>query len=184
MLGLHKKAQMGTMAADTYHHSKKNLFWIILLLTALLGVFAFAVLYGEGFDQDSNDPFWAIVVGSSLFACIAAFGWALWRNPRAIVVSDMGIDIPLAFKRPLRWDEIHRIRRVRLRGAFYGRRDWLIVELLPGVLAPLRLPIWRRLEFWLQEQHGVRIPLHGLEGDADEIVRSVERYRPVKAESD
>jgi hypothetical protein len=71
-----------------------------------------------------------------------------------------------------------------MRGALFGRRDWLIVEPLPGVLAPLRLPTSRRLEFWLQKQQGVRIPIHGLEGDADEIVRSVERFRPVKAESE
>ena len=172
------------MAAHTYHHSKKNLVWIIVLLTALLGMFAFAALFGEGFDHDSSDPFWAMVVGFSLFACIAGFGWVLWRNPRALVLSDVGIDIPLAFKRPLRWDEIHRIRRVRMRGALFGRRDWLIVEPLPGVLAPLRLPTSRRLEFWLQKQQGVRIPIHGLEGDADEIVRSVERFRPVKAKSE
>ena len=172
------------MTADTYHHSKKNLVWIIVLLTALLCVFAIAVLFGEGFDRDSSDTFWAIVIGSSLFACIVAFGWVLWRRPRAVVVSDLGIDIPLAFKRPLRWDEIHRIQRVQSRGALYGQRDWLIVEPLPGVLAPLRLPTWHRLEMWLQKQQGVRIPLHGLEGNADEIIRSVERFRPVKAESD
>ena len=90
------------MTADTYHHSKKNLVWIIGLLIALLGVFGFAVLFGEGFDPASSDPFWAIVVSLSLFVCIAAFGWMLWRNPQVIVVSEVGIDIPLAFKRPLR----------------------------------------------------------------------------------
>ena len=172
------------MATDSYHHNKKSLVWIIVLLTALLGVFAFAVLYGEGFDRDSNDPFWAILVGLSLFACIAAFGWVLGRNPRAIVVNEVGIDIPLAFRRPLQWDEIHRIRRVQTLRVLYGRKDWLIIEPLPGVLAPLRLPTWRRAEFWLQKQQGIRIPLHGLEEDADEIVRSVERFRPVRTESD
>jgi len=146
------------MKADTYHHSKKCLVWIIVLLTALLGVFGFAVLYGEGFDPNSNDPFWAILVGSSLLACIAAFGWVLWRRPRAIVVSEIGVHIPMAFKRPLRWDEIHRIRRVQTHRALYGRRDWLIIEPSPGILAPLRLPTWRRLELRLQKQHGVRIP--------------------------
>ena len=61
----------------------------------------------------------------------------------------------------------------------YGQRDWLIVEPLPGVLAPLKWPVWRKAELWLQRQQGVRIPLHGLEGDAEAIVAAVERYRPV-----
>jgi len=170
------------MATFTYHHSKKNLVWIIGLLTALLGVFGFAVLFGAGFDPNSSDFLWAVVVGLSLLVSIAAFGWILWKNPRAVVVGDIGIYIPLAFKRPLRWDEIHRIRRIQLRGAIYGRRDWLIVEPSPGILAPLRMPTWHRLELWLQKQHGVRIPLHGLEGDADVVVRSIERFRPVTIE--
>jgi len=170
------------LAADTYYHSKKNLVWIIVLLAALLGIFVFAVLFGPGFDPDSNDPYWALLVGPSLLAIVAAFGWVLWRNPRALVISESGIDIPLTFKRPLRWEEIHRIRRVQMRSGLYGRRDWLIVEPSPGVLAPLRLPTWRRLELWLQKQHGVRIPLHGLEADPDKVVRSVERFRPVEGD--
>ena len=171
------------LSADTYYHSKKNLVWIIVLLAALLGALVFAVLFGSGFDPDSNDPYWALLVGSLLLAIVAAVGWVLWRNPRALVISERGIDIPLTFKRPLRWAEIHRIRRVQRRSGLYGRRDWLIVEPSPGVLAPLRLPTWRRLELWLQKQHGVRIPLHGLEADPEKIVRSVERFRPVEGDS-
>lgn len=170
------------MAADTYHHSKRNLVTIILLLSALLGIFVFAVLFGSGFEPDSKDPYWALLVGLSLLVLVAAFGWVLWSNPRALVISESGIDIPLTFKRPLRWEEIQRIRRVQMRGGLYGRRDWLIVEPSPGVLAPLRLPTWRRLELWLQKHHGVRIPLHGLEADPDRVVRSVERFRTVEGE--
>ena len=71
---------------------------------------------------------------------------------------------------------------MRTRRGLYGQRDWLIVEPSPGVLAPLRLPTWRRLELWFQKYHGVRVPLHGLEANPDEVVRSVELYRPVKDE--
>lgn len=171
------------MGVDTYHHRKKNLVQIIILLAALLGVFVFAVLFGPGFDPGSSDPYWALILGLSLLGIIAAFVWVLWRNPRALVISESGIDIPLTFRRPLRWDEIHRIQRTQARGSLYGNREWLVVVLPPDVLAPLRLPVWRRLELWLQKQQDVRIPLHGLEADPDEVVRSVERFRPVEVES-
>ena len=75
-----------------------------------------------------------------------------------------------------------RIRRVQAGVGLYGRRDWLIIDPSPGVLAPLRLPVWRKLELWFQSQHGVRIPLHGLEGDTEAVVRSIERFRPVALE--
>ena len=172
------------MATDTYHHSKKNVIWLIILLGALLAILVFAVLFGPGFDPDSNDPSWALLIGLSLLVIIAGFVWLLRINPRALVISEHGIDIPLAFKRPLRWDEIHRIRRIQSRSSLYGRRDWLIVDPSPGVLAPLRMPTWRRLDLWFQRKHGVRIPLYGLEADPDEVVRSVQRFRPVEIVTD
>ena len=156
--------------------------WVICLLTAIFVIFLFAVLVGPGYDPDSNHPYWALLIGLSLAAIIISFVWVLWRNPSALVIDKNGIDIRLAFKQPLPWEDIHRIRRVPTRGGLYGRRDWLIIDPLPGVLAPLRLPVWRRLELWFQSRHGVRIPLHGLEGDPDEIVRSIQRFRPVVLE--
>lgn len=170
------------MRADTYHHRRANIVWIITLLSALFAVFAVAALFGPGFDASSGDLAWALILGTALAAIIAGFAWLLWRNPRVLVVSETGIDLPLTFRRPLRWDEIHRIRRLRGGRGLYGRHDWLIVEPLPGVLAPLRLPTWPRLELWLQRHHGVRIPLHGLEADPEAVVRSVARFRPVADE--
>lgn len=172
------------MPADTFHHGKANLVWIIVLLSALLAVFVIAVLFGSGFDPGTYDLYWAVFAGLTLCAAIAAVGWVLWRNPRALVISADGIDIPLTFKRPLRWEEIDSVRRTRSRKGLYGRREWLIIEPSPGVLAPHRLPTWRRLELLLQSKHGVRIPLHGLQADPDEVVRSVERFQPVAAEFD
>ena len=57
------------------------------------------------------------------------------------------------------------------------------VDPSPGVLAPLKLPAPRRLELWFQKQHGVRIPLHALDSDPEDVVRSIERYRPVMVET-
>lgn len=165
-----------------FRHRKGNLVRVTVLLTILFVVFLFAVLTGPGFDPDSSHAAWAWIIGLSLLAIIAGFVGILARNPKALVVGEAGIDIPLAFKRPLRWDDIHRIRRVQTNSGLYGRRDWLIVDPSPGVLAPLRLPVWRKLELWFQSQYGLRIPLHGLDGDADSVVRSIERFRPVALE--
>ena len=172
-----------TISTDTFRHRKGNLVQVTVLIAILFFVFLFAVLFGPGYDPSSSHAVWAWIIGLSLLAIIAGFVWLLLRNPKALVVGEAGIEIPLAFKRPLRWDEMHRIRRVQTGVGLYGRRDWLIIDPSPGVLAPLRPPVWRKLELWFQSKHGVRIPLHGLEGDADAVVKSIERFRPVSTES-
>ncbi len=172
------------MSVDAFHHRRGNLIWVIVLLTLLLGVFLFAVSFGPGFDPGSNDPVWAWGIGLALGLLIGVFGWVLLRNPRALVVSPDGLDLPFAFRRPLPWRDIHRIRRQTTRTFPHGKRDWLIIDPSPDVLAPLRLPTLRRLEIWFQRKHGIRIPLHGLAADPDDVVRSIERFRTVDARSD
>lgn len=169
----------GNPAVETFHHGRKPILQIIVLLTALLAVLVVAVLFGPGFDRDGRDPLWAALSILGLLSAIGIFVWVLRLNPRALEISDEGIFIPLAFSRPLRWSEIHRIRRMTSDAGIYGRRDWLIVDPSPGVLAPLRLSAPRRLELWFQKRHGLRIPLHALDADPEEVVRSVERFRPV-----
>ena len=114
-----------------------------------------------------------------LSGLIAGPAWVLGRDPVALLIGPEGIELPFAFSRPLGWGGIHRIRRETGGGGIYGTRDWLIVDPSPGVLAPIRLKSWRRLDLWFQGKHGVRIPLHGLEGEPERIVASVERFRPV-----
>jgi hypothetical protein len=145
----------------------------------LLVLFVFAAVFGPGFRPGSRDLAWAILLGSLLLTILVPFLWLLWRKPVVLIVSDAGIHLPFAFTRPLRWDEIHRIRHLPHGQSFYGRRDWVIVDPSPGVLAPIRLKSWRRLDLWFQKHHGVRIPLHGLDADADKIIGSIERFRPV-----
>jgi len=170
------------LQADAFSQSRKVLVQIVVLLVALLALLLFAVLFAPGSDSQASHPFWVFGIGLSLFVIICAFGWLYWRSPKVLVVGEDGIDLPLTFKRPLRWDEIHRIRRVQTRGGLYSTRDWLIIDPSPGVLAPLRLPVWRRLELALQSCHGVRIPLHGLEEDPEKVVQSIGRFRPVVLE--
>lgn len=176
-------APTGTPAEAIYHHRSGALVTLVCLLLGLLGLFVFAVLYGPGFDPDSRDPVWALVLGVFLLGIVAAFLWLLWRRPVVMIVSGAGIYLPFAFTRPLRWEEIHRIRCVSHGKSLYGQREWAVVDPSPGVLAPIRLKSWRRLDLWFQKHHGVRIPLHGLDADADRIVQSIEHYRPVIRET-
>lgn len=164
---------------DSYYQRRTALISIVSMLSVLLVLLVFAVVFGPGFDASSRDPLWAVLAGLFLVAVIAGALWILWKRPVVLTVGPRGIQPVMAFRRPLAWEEIHRIRRRRGRGALAGRRDWLVIDPSPGVLAPLRLPVWRSLELRFQKRYGVRIPLHGLEADPDEVVQSVERFRPV-----
>ncbi|MBT8145758.1 MAG: hypothetical protein KJN90_02840 [Gammaproteobacteria bacterium] len=162
-----------------YHHRRGPIITLVLLLSGLLGLFVFAAFYGSGFEPNSSDPIWALLLGFLLLCLLFAVLWIMWKRPIFMIVSGAGLHLPFAFERPIRWDEIHRIRLVPRVKSLYGNRQWLIVDPSPGVLAPIRLKSWRRLDLWFQKHHGVRIPLHGLDADADSIVQSIEHYRPV-----
>ncbi len=166
-------------AESIYQHRRGLPVTILCMLCGLFGLLVLSVLNGPGFDASLRDLIWVLVLGMLLLSIIAAVLWVLWRRPVVMIVSGAGIHLPLAFRRPLHWEEIHRIRSLS-RGAFLcGRREWLIIDPSPGVLAPIRLPIWRPLHLWFQKHHGVRIPLHGLDADAETIVKSIQRYHPV-----
>ncbi|NNF71879.1 MAG: hypothetical protein HKN02_06775 [Rhodobacteraceae bacterium] len=171
------------LRVDSYFQKTRLLLSLIGLLGAFLLLVIFAALVGSGFDPASNDPLFAVLVAIGLVLPILGFGWLLWKRPKVLVVSQDGLHVPFAFKRPLGWQDIHRIRRSRTGRSLQGRRDWLIVEPSPGVLPPLRLPTWRKLDLWFQKHHGIRIPLHGIEGNPDDVVASIERFRPVFEES-
>ena len=164
---------------DCFYQSRGLILMVIVLLSALLVLVAVAVLVGPGFSHDTGQYVLAALASAVLLGVIGAFVWMYRKRPVALKVGPEGLDLPLVFKHPLAWSDIHRIRREVSSVSLHGKRDWLIVDPSPGVLSPLRLPVWRWLELKWQKYHGVRIPLHGLEEDADTIVASVERFRPV-----
>lgn len=166
-------------ATTVYHHRSGVLLAVVSLLSGLLAVFVLAALFGPGFGFGSSDQIWAAIIGLSLLGIITLFVWLLWRRPVVMVVDRYGIHLPLTFTRPLRWDEIHRIRLLSHGKHLFGDRKWMIVDPSPGVLAPIRFKTWRKLDLWFQRHHGVRIPLHGLDADAGTILEAIERFRPV-----
>lgn len=177
-------ATTGQGPEAAFRHRSSVLLTIVCLLSGLLALFVFSAVFGPSFDSDSHDLILAYLLGGLLLTVLAPFVWLLWQKPVVLIVSNAGIHLPFAFKRPLRWDEIHRIRLLPHGKSLFGRRDWMIIDPSPGVLAPIRLKTWRRLDLWFQKHHGVRIPLHGLNANPDEVVRAIEVYRPVVSEEE
>lgn len=158
-----------------FHHRKRTLKVLILSLVGFILLIAFGVASGSGFDRDSWDPYIALGFVCLLGAGVFFLARLLVRNPAVLEVSDEGLFLPFTHRRPIRWDEVHRIRReTSPHHIVYGRRDWVVIDLLPGILAPLKLPLWRKAELWMQRQQGVRIPLHGLESDPEAVIEAIE----------
>ena len=164
---------------DVFYHRRSKMVGLVGLLGFLLALVILAVLVGPEFGKARYDWLKATLAIVGLSSIMAIPLWVLWKRPAALTIGPDGIYLPVVFKKPLPWADIHRIKRTRATAGLYGYRDWLIVDPSPGVLAPLRLPVWRALELRLQKHHGVRIPLHGLSVIGDDVVASVERFRPV-----
>ncbi|NNE79027.1 MAG: hypothetical protein HKN18_02035 [Silicimonas sp.] len=170
--------------AECFYQRPSLLLSIAGMLAFLLILVLLAAAFGPGFRGEPRQFVYLALACLFLLAGIGVALWFLWNRPVALRISAKGVDLPLVFKHPLAWEDVHRIRREKSPNTLYGGRDWLIVDPSPGVLAPLRLPVWRWLELKWQKYNGVRIPLHGLGGDADAIVASVERFRPVVQSED
>ena len=170
---------VGTEPEAIFHFRIGVVVTLVVLLSGLLGLLIYAALFGPGFEAASSDPVWAVVLIILLCGILLPFFWILWRKPIVMRVGSAGLHLPFAFKRPLRWEDIHRFRLASQGALTYGRRQWLIIDPAPGVLAPIRLKSWQRLDLWFQKHHGVRIPLHGLDSDFDTVIQSIEHYRPV-----
>ena len=171
---------------QTHHFQQRMslLIQLIVLLGALLALTLVALIFGPGLEPGSWEIIVIPIATLSLAGLLALFVWMLRRRPTVLRVGPAGLELPIVFKGPLPWHDIHRIRLSQEKSSLYGTRLWLIVDPSPGVLAPLRLPVWRSLELKFQKYHGVRIPLHGIEGDPEAIIASIERFRPVARDAD
>ena len=172
----HAAARLRT---DVYRQDSRTVLGVIGSCSALLALTLAGVLFGPGFDPASRDPVWAMLVWLILGALIGGCVWLLRRKPAVLRVGPAGLDLPIAFSRPLPWADIHRIRRLPPQRRLSGPAHWLVVDPAPGILPGYRLPTWRPLELWFQRRHGVRIPLHALDAAPEAVVASIERYRPV-----
>lgn len=164
---------------DAFRHDPRAARGLVAIVMLLLLLALAGVLVGPGYDPASSDPLWAALVIGCLAVPLAGLLWAMRRRPVLLRVGPDGIDLPVGFARPLAWADIHRIRQLPETRRLIGTHRWLIVDPLPGVLPRYRLPGPRRLERWLMPRWGIRIPLHTLDAAPEDIVASIERYRPV-----
>lgn len=164
---------------DEFRYNGRTAVVLIAMLAALLLLLVLAALLGPGFDPESRDPLYAALGAAFLLGLIAIIAWAGWRRPVLLRVGPAGLDLPIGFRRPLPWSRIHRIRRFQQRRTLHRRMEWLRVDPSPGAMPDYRLPSPERLERWHLRRSGIRIPLSELDATPDEVVASIERYRPV-----
>lgn len=164
---------------DAFRYDPRAARWAVGLLALLAALTLAAVLFGDGFGADRADRLWAALAITFLALLIGGLSWAMRRRPVLLRVGPDGIDLPIGFARPLAWADVHRVRRLPETRGLAGRQRWLVIDPVPGVLPRYRLPGPRRLERWLMPRWGIRVPLHTLDAAPEDIVASIERYRPV-----
>jgi hypothetical protein len=152
--------------------------WQIVGLTSVLLVLLIFAL-----SQASDPgPLQAALAITLLVGLIAVFGYIALRPPIQLCVGADGLTLPLAWRTPLAWQDIRSIRRKRSGPSLQGKRDWLVVQPKAGVIPDYRLRSPRRLEAWNIRKFGVRIPLHGLSENGDEVVAAIRNHFPFVTE--
>ena len=164
---------------DRFRHNGRSALLLASLCAALLGLLLAGVFLGDGYDPGSYDPLWAALGSLFLGALVAAALWVAWNRPVMLVVGPDGLNMPVGWRGPVAWRDIHRIRRHRARRQLFEVTQSLEVDLSPGVLPDYRFAGPRRLELWLRRKWALRIPIHQLDPGPDAVIASIERFRPV-----
>lgn len=170
----------GERRTDRFRQNRRTLWQIAVLSLVFLGLTVAAVLIGPTFGKGRFDwlgAFAAFVVFGGLLVLSA---WMLSRPPVVLTIGPEGIHMPVGWRSPLAWSDIHRIRHLGSSGGIRGRRIWLAVDPAPGVIPDHRLPGPKRLERWYARRAGIRLPLHGLDAPPEAVIASLERFKPVQ----
>ncbi|MEK6216603.1 MAG: hypothetical protein N2B03_05220 [Boseongicola sp.] len=148
-----------------------------LLVVALVGV-------TFGADLSSSwGIFIAVFAIAMLCGILALFIFLGRRAPVQMRVGPEGLDMSLGFKVPLAWRDIHRIRYLGETSFMTGKQAWLVADPSPGVVPTYRFMGPKKAEAWLLRRIGIRIPLHMLEAEPETVIRSIERFKPIRREA-
>ena len=145
------------------------------LLAATLVAVTFAadlISYWEGV--------FAIIAILVLIGCLVLFFYLATKAPVLLRIGPDGLEMSGGWTAPLAWQDIHRIRFLGETKQLTGKQVWLVVDPAPGVIPAYRFMGPKKAERWLLRKIGVRIPLHMLETDADAVLRSIERFKPIQ----
>lgn len=147
-----------------------------LLIAALIGV-----IFGAEFNSG-----WGVLAAVfailMLSASLALFIYLGRRAPIQLRIGPDGLDMPGGFTEPLAWHNIHRIRYLGESKHLTGNRAWLVADPAPGVVPAYRFMGPVKAERWLLSKLGIRIPLHMLEAEPETVIRSIERFKPIRRE--
>ncbi len=122
----------------------------------------------------------AIIV---LIGCLALFFYLATKAPVLLRIGPDGLEMSGGWTAPLAWHDIHRIRFLGETKQLTGKQAWLVADPAPGVIPEYRFKGPKKAERSLLRKIGVRIPLHMLETDAETVIRSIERFKPIQRPS-
>ncbi len=164
---------------DSYRYNWRSARLLAFALGGLFVLTAFAAVVGPGFDPKSRDLLFAVLALLFLGSLLGVMVYLMLRPPVMLRIGPDGLYLPVGFRRPMPWNQIHRIRRMPERKYLLQRFDLLVVDPSPGVLPDYRFAGPRRMEKWWLRRVGIRIPLHDLDAKAEVVIASIERFRPV-----
>lgn len=151
---------------------------------ASIGAMGAAVILLAAFDAGGagKDAWWLVPAGAFLLLVMLGLFWLTRRRPVLLTVGPEGTDLPAALADPVAWRDIWRLRCTRRRVTLHPDFIMLKIELGQGVRPRYQRRLWTMplVDDWIARKYGLQIPLHNLDADAEVILASVERFKPVQ----
>lgn len=160
-----------------FRQSRRDAWRSAFISGAALGIGLLALFVDTGFGNGSL----AVGMGGVMVLSLVTVMFIIVARhpPVQLRVGPSGIQHTLWMRRPASWLEVRTVTATRPRRVLFRRVSWLHVRLTPGnhngmyrswVRGPLR---------WIARRRCTNIPLHGLRGNEDTIIGSVERFKAV-----
>lgn len=153
--------------------------WLVAVLASMLLALLGTALFVGASEVTTAQRLGGAMGAMFLAGLIAIAVRVALRPPVVLRIGPEGLDLPIAFRTPLQWQNIRAMVREGPHTGLHGGRDWLVVHPVEGVLPDHRFPGPRRMELWHLRRNGIRIPLHGILGPPEDVLSAIARYRPM-----